>query len=91
MLIRAFDGAQATRWIQRSTPALYCDGGDRWLNEDWPANTNPSTEHAYDLLQRSHRLDVTAFRSATGWNPRFGPSALAFVPSSQPLARLEMR
>jgi nucleoside-diphosphate-sugar epimerase len=197
MLARAFADAPATRWIQRSTPALYCDGGDRWLNEDWPTSPNPSTEHASsaekavsehvrrggsgvllrlarpygpddrwtrqilrlarkgwqafdgpdsafvptislvdataavlaalgasggtynvadpvpatnrqlndllaqitgqrtlhplyprfpaadrDLLQRSRRLDVTAFRSATGWNPRFGRSALAFVPSS---------
>jgi nucleoside-diphosphate-sugar epimerase len=206
MLTRAFDGAPATRWIQRSAPALYCDGGDRWLNEDWPTNVNPSTEHAHraeqavsehirrggsgvllrlarpygpddpwtheilrlarkgwrpfhgpdpafvptvsladataavlaaldapggtyniadpipntnrqlndlmaeiarrrtlhplypsysaadrDLPQWSHRLDVTAFRTAAGWNPRFGPSALAFVPSNRPPARLEMR
>lgn len=205
MLTQAFAGAPATRWIQRSTPALYCDGGDRWLNEDWPTSVNGATEHANsaeqavsehverggngvvlrlarpcgpddpwtrqilrlarkgwqpfdgsdsafvptisladattavlaaidaparrynvadpvpatnrqlndllaritgqrtlhplypsfsaadrELLQRSHRLDVSALRSATGWNPRFGPSALAFVPSNQPLARLEI-
>jgi nucleoside-diphosphate-sugar epimerase len=35
-----------------------------------------------DLLQRSHGLDDCAFRTVTGWNPRFGPSALAFVPST---------
>jgi nucleoside-diphosphate-sugar epimerase len=205
-LTRALDGAPATRWIQRSTPSLYCDGGDLWLNEDWPTSVNEATEHASsveqavsehvrrggpgvvlrlarpygpddpwtcrilglarkgwqpfdgpdaafvptvsladataavlaalgapggtynvadpipttngqlndltaemagrpalhplrpsysagdrDLLQRSHRLDVTAFSAATGWNPQFGPSSLAFVPSNRPLARLEIR
>jgi nucleoside-diphosphate-sugar epimerase len=205
-LTRAFAGAPATRWIQRSTPALYCDGGERWLDEDWPIDTNPSTEHARcaeqavsehvgrggtgvvlrlarpfgpddpwtqetlrlarkgwqpfdgpdpafvptvslidataavfaaleappgaynvadpvpctnkqlndlvaaiarrgplhplhpsypasdrDLLRRSHRLDVSAFTNATGWNPRLGPSAIAFVPSARPLARLDTK
>ena len=61
--------------------------GRRSLHPSYPSYSAADR----DLLQRSHRLDGTAFRSATGWNPRFGPSALAFVPSSQPLARLEMR
>lgn len=46
MLTRAFAGAPAARWIQRSPPALYRDGGDRWLNEDWPISVNGATEHA---------------------------------------------
>ncbi|MDA8034913.1 MAG: hypothetical protein M0T71_12215 [Actinomycetota bacterium] len=45
-LSRAFADAPTTRWIQRSTAALYCDGGDRWLNEDWPTSANAATEHA---------------------------------------------
>jgi nucleoside-diphosphate-sugar epimerase len=206
MVTRAFADAPATRWVQRSAPALYCDGGEHWLDEDWPIDTNPSTEltrcaeqavsehvgrggigvvlrlarpygpddqwthqtlrlarkgwrpfdgpdpafvptvslidataavvaaleappGVYNLadpvpytnkqlnvlvaaitrqgtlhplhpsysasdrdsLWRSHRLDVTAFTNATGWNPRLGPSAIAFVPSTRPLARLDTR
>jgi nucleoside-diphosphate-sugar epimerase len=196
-LTRALDGAPASRWIQRSTPALYLDGGDLWLNEDSPTSVNRATEHANsaeqavrehvrrggsglvlrlarpygpddhwtheilrlarkgwqpfdgpdsafvptislsdatsavlaaldaapgiynvadpvpstnrqlndlaaavtgqetlhplypsysaadrDLLRRSCRLDVTVFRTATGWNPQPAPFALAFIPSA---------
>ena len=203
-LTHAFAGASAARWIQRSTPALYCDGGNRWLDEDWPTAVNAATEHAHcaehavnqhrqrggdgvvlrlgrpygpddpwaqkilrlarrgwqpfdgpdsafvptiavadaasavlaaleapsgtynvadpipttnrdlndiaasiagrrqlhplyralspahqDLVRRSHCLDVSAFKNATGWNARFDPSVLAFVPSTGALTRLE--
>jgi nucleoside-diphosphate-sugar epimerase len=203
-LTDAFAGAAATRWVQRSTPALYRHGDSRWLREHWPTAVNAATQHAQsaehavnehrhrggegvvlrlarpygpddiwtqqlirlarngwqpfdgpdsafvptialadatsavlaaldmpagtynvadptpttnrdlnevaarivgrqrlhdfhrsltrahqDLAQRSHRLDVSAFTNATGWNPRFDPTVLAFVPSTKPLTRLE--
>ncbi len=76
---------------RRVTRALIASGHDvtnRPLNDLLAQITGQRTLHPLyprfpaadrDLLQRSHRLDVT---SATGWNPRFGRSALAFVPSS---------
>jgi nucleoside-diphosphate-sugar epimerase len=204
VLTNAFAGAPATRWVQRSTPALYRHGDSRWLREQWPTAVNAVTEHAqsaeyavkehrrrggegvvlrlarpfapddswtqhvlrlarngwqpfdgpdsafvptisvadassavlaaldapsgtynvadpvpatnrdlndvaarivgrrrlhplypslsrahHDLVQRSHRLDMSAFKNATGWNPRFDPTVLAFVPSTRSLPRLE--
>jgi hypothetical protein len=46
-LDQAMSSLQQVRWIQRSTPALYADGGSRWVNESWPFAVNRATMHAY--------------------------------------------
>ena len=45
-LADALSAAPSVRLVQRSTAALYADGGDRWIDEDWRLQPNAATQDA---------------------------------------------
>jgi len=55
-LAEALQQVPNLRFIQRSTAALYVDGGDEWIDEDWPLEPNDATflADAFEGIARAH-------------------------------------
>ena len=53
-LADALSAAPQTRLVQRSTSALYADGGRREIREDWPIEPNDATRIAVDAERVAH-------------------------------------
>ena len=53
-LAEALSAAPETRLVQRSTSALYADGGRHEIREDWPIEPNDATRMALDAERLAH-------------------------------------
>jgi nucleoside-diphosphate-sugar epimerase len=45
------------RYVQESVAMVYCDGGDRWIDEDWPVDR-------YPIAEGNHAAEASARRFA---------------------------
>ena len=56
-LAEALSDAPDVRLVQRSTAALYADGGEQWVAENWPLQPNDSTRFALAMenVAEAHR------------------------------------